>query len=141
MDLIDKHLATAALNNTYEPSIKAALAIGKNVLNNYYNMTDHSELYCISMGIFFKIKIQFISFINISLQSFTLVTNFSILNWPVGIWSGSRQQRKLCAQSLDMHMLKLRMIVKTLMADWYVPYLFTHAQILPDLIFHFRMHL
>ena len=54
MDLIDKHLATAALNNTYEPSIKAALAIGKNVLNNYYNMTDHSELYCISMGICYE---------------------------------------------------------------------------------------
>ena len=50
MDMIDKHLATAALDNKYEPLIQAALAVGKNLLNKYYNMTDHSELYCIAMG-------------------------------------------------------------------------------------------
>ena len=53
MDMIDKHLATAALNNKYEPSIQAALAVGKNLLNKYYNMTDHSELYWIAMGMSF----------------------------------------------------------------------------------------
>ena len=50
MDMIDKHLATATLDNKYEPLIQAALAVGKNLLNKYYNMTDHSELYCIAMG-------------------------------------------------------------------------------------------
>ena len=50
MDMIDKHLATATLNNKYEPSIQAALAVGKNLLNKYYNMTDHSKLYCIAMS-------------------------------------------------------------------------------------------
>ena len=51
MDHIDKHLATAALNKKYEPPIQAAVAIGKKLLNKYYDMTDHSELYRIAMGI------------------------------------------------------------------------------------------
>lgn len=50
MDIIDTHLATAALNDNYGPSIQAALAVGKNLLNKYYNMTDHSELFRIAMG-------------------------------------------------------------------------------------------
>ena len=50
MDMIDKHLAIATLNNKYEPLIQAALAVGKNLLKKYYNMTDHSKLYCIAMG-------------------------------------------------------------------------------------------
>jgi hypothetical protein len=52
MDLIDKHLATAALDNRYEPSIQAALLVGKKLLNKYYDMTDQSELYRITMGIY-----------------------------------------------------------------------------------------
>ena len=50
MDLINTHLATAALNPKYERSIQAALAIGKKLLNKYYDMSDHSELYRIAMG-------------------------------------------------------------------------------------------
>ena len=50
MDIIDAHLATAALDDCYSPSIQAALAVGKNLLNKYYNMTDHSELFRIAMG-------------------------------------------------------------------------------------------
>ena len=49
MDFIDAHLATASLDNRYSPSIQAALAVGKNLLNKYYNMTDHSELFRIAM--------------------------------------------------------------------------------------------
>jgi hypothetical protein len=50
MDYIDRHLTTAATNGNYEPSIKAALAIGKNLLNKYYGLTDHSEVYRIAMS-------------------------------------------------------------------------------------------
>jgi hypothetical protein len=50
MDIIDSHLATAALDDRYSPSIQAALTVGKNLLNKYYNMTDHSELFRIAMG-------------------------------------------------------------------------------------------
>ena len=44
MDHIDEHLATAATDNKYSLTIKAALAIGKKTLNQYYDKTNHSEL-------------------------------------------------------------------------------------------------
>jgi len=52
MDYIDKHLASGALNPKYLPSIQASMLIGKRLLNKYYNMTDHSEVYRIAMGMF-----------------------------------------------------------------------------------------
>ena len=52
MDHIDTHLATAARNPRYSPSIRAALALGKRTLNRYYNKTDHSEVYRIAMGMY-----------------------------------------------------------------------------------------
>jgi hypothetical protein len=60
MDLIDKHLATAALDNCYEPSIQAALLVGKKLLNKYYDMTDQSELYRITMGMYLHYLCNFI---------------------------------------------------------------------------------
>ena len=50
MDFIDKHLATGSINPKYLPSIRASMLIGKRLLNKYYNMTDHSEVYRIAMG-------------------------------------------------------------------------------------------
>jgi len=50
MDHIDHHLATAATNHAYSPAIRAALAIGKRTLNRYYDRTDHSEVYRITMS-------------------------------------------------------------------------------------------
>ena len=50
MDHIDEHLATAATSDKYCVAIKAALAIGKKTLNQYYNKTDHSEVFRIAMG-------------------------------------------------------------------------------------------
>ena len=55
MDHIDKHLATAAMNNKYPLAIKAAIAIGKKTLNHYYDKTDHSEVFRIAMSICFLI--------------------------------------------------------------------------------------
>lgn len=52
MDHIDRHLATAASNSNFDPAIQAALALGKKVLNKYYSLTDHSELYRIAMGVY-----------------------------------------------------------------------------------------
>jgi hypothetical protein len=51
MDHIDKVLATS-LDSPYNFSIaiRAALAIGKIAMNRYYNKTDHSEVYRVSMG-------------------------------------------------------------------------------------------
>lgn len=62
MDHIDEHLATAALNPDYPVAIKAALAIGKATLNRYYNKTDHSEVFRIAMGMFFKHSTQTLTY-------------------------------------------------------------------------------
>ena len=59
MDYIDKHLASGALNAKYLPSIQASMLIGKRLLNKYYNVTDHSEVYQIAMGMFsFKVLLS-----------------------------------------------------------------------------------
>lgn len=52
MDRIDTHLATGAANRKrkYNPSVRAALLVGKKLLNKYYDKSDHSELYRIAMG-------------------------------------------------------------------------------------------
>jgi len=57
MDHIDRHLTTAATKDEYKPSIKAALAMGKKLLNKYYSYTDHSEMYRIVMGMGFVFHI------------------------------------------------------------------------------------
>ena len=51
MDHIDKVLASAS-DSPYKFSIAiwAALVIGKNAMNQYYNKTDQSEVYRIAMG-------------------------------------------------------------------------------------------
>lgn len=53
MDHIDRVLATASINKKYPWSIQAAVAIGKSVLNKYYDRTDHSEVYRIAMSEYF----------------------------------------------------------------------------------------
>ena len=53
MDHIDEYLATACQNIKLSKAIHAALALGKETLNRYYNKTDHSDVYRIAMGGFF----------------------------------------------------------------------------------------
>jgi hypothetical protein len=50
MDHIDEYLAMASQNPTYSKAIRAALALGKRTLNQYYDKTDHSKVYRIAMG-------------------------------------------------------------------------------------------
>jgi hypothetical protein len=50
MDHIDAHLTTAARQRKYPRAIQAALAIGKKTLNRYYDKTDQSEIFRITMG-------------------------------------------------------------------------------------------
>jgi len=50
MDHIDEYLATASQDPSYSEAIRAALALGKQTLNRYYDKTDHSEVYRIAMG-------------------------------------------------------------------------------------------
>ena len=40
------------ISQQYSPAIHAAIRIGKKMLNRYYSKTDHTELYCIAMGMY-----------------------------------------------------------------------------------------
>ena len=61
MDHIDSVLTDAIVSGTTRkkhkllPSVKAAIAVGKQTLNRYYDKTDHSEVYRIAMGMFLLI--------------------------------------------------------------------------------------
>jgi hypothetical protein len=50
MDHLDKHLALVATSPKYGKAIKAAIVLGKKTLNRYYNCTDQSEVYQITMS-------------------------------------------------------------------------------------------
>jgi hypothetical protein len=53
MDHIDKILTTDSLNKKeFESAICAALGLAKKMLNQYYNETDHTEVYRIAIGAF-----------------------------------------------------------------------------------------
>jgi len=53
MDIIDSMIATTSeASQKFCLAIHTALAIGSMTLNKYYNKTDNSEVYCISMGVF-----------------------------------------------------------------------------------------
>lgn len=54
MDYIDEVLTNASIDNvSFAPPIRAALNIGKKVLNKYYSLTDASEIYRIAIGMCF----------------------------------------------------------------------------------------
>ena len=50
MDHINKYLETACQNIKLSKAIRAALALGKQTLNRYYDKTDQSDVYRIAMG-------------------------------------------------------------------------------------------
>lgn len=49
MDHIDTHLASCAADTQYSPSLRAAFALGKNLLNKYYSLSDFSDVYRIAI--------------------------------------------------------------------------------------------
>jgi hypothetical protein len=53
MDMIDRAFTTGSMDNDYfSLPIKIVLELGKRILNKYYNLTDESEIYQISIGRF-----------------------------------------------------------------------------------------
>jgi hypothetical protein len=63
MDHIDKVLATTSDDSRqYSLPIRAALVIGKNAINRYYNKTDHSETYRIAMSTYYPSIYFFVLF-------------------------------------------------------------------------------
>jgi len=112
MDHIDMHLATAAQSRTYLTSIRAALTIGKWTLNRYYNKTDHSEVYRITMGMCLVIYSLLIMVSLNILQFFILAINYITSKWRGGKTLGSRPPIPLFVKSLTepmpLWMLKVK---------------------------------
>jgi len=53
MDMIDWCFATASMDDTRFPlPLKVALDLGKQIMNKYYDLTDESEIYRISISKF-----------------------------------------------------------------------------------------
>ena len=50
MDRMHAELVAACKNENYSIAIRAALEIGKNLLNKYYSITDDSEVYRIAIS-------------------------------------------------------------------------------------------
>ena len=51
MDAIDRAFTTASMDgDCFSLPIKVALELGKRILNKYYNLTDESKIYCVSIG-------------------------------------------------------------------------------------------
>jgi hypothetical protein len=50
MDRMHANLVTACADENYSPAIRAALEIGKKLLDKYYSITDNSEIYRIAMS-------------------------------------------------------------------------------------------
>jgi hypothetical protein len=51
MDHIDTYLATTIRDRSISNALRGALALGKRTLNRYYDNTDLSDVYRISMGV------------------------------------------------------------------------------------------
>lgn len=52
MDKMHTELTAAVENFDYSPALKAALSLGKTVLDKYYSLSDDSEIYWIAMGMY-----------------------------------------------------------------------------------------
>jgi len=54
MDTIDHAFTTASMDDdNFSLPIKVALELGKRIMNKYYNLTDESEIYHVSIGTLF----------------------------------------------------------------------------------------
>ena len=92
MDHIDKLLSTNSLDAKYKPSIHVALGITKETLNCYYNKTDSSKVYWITVG---ECLLKSTSVSPLLHWSKQYNTNWNILSRPIGNWLGLQLQRKL----------------------------------------------
>ncbi|KAF8421126.1 hypothetical protein L210DRAFT_3344234, partial [Boletus edulis BED1] len=59
MDLIDEKLTTYSLDHKYSPAIRAAISLAKQTLNRYYQLTDNSEVYRITMVLHPRHKLSY----------------------------------------------------------------------------------
>lgn len=84
MDLLDETLSNDSLNTNYTLPIRAAVNLGKKIINKYYNKTDDTEAYRIAMG-----KCSSLSNLTWTTKHITLVLHpshkleyFKLARWP-----------------------------------------------------------
>ena len=60
MDTIDRTFTMASMGDEdFCLPVKLGLKLGKRIMNKYYNLTDESEIYCVSIGIFKMFSVFF----------------------------------------------------------------------------------
>jgi hypothetical protein len=59
MDFVNDTLTAHSKNRSLSPAIKASLGLGKQTLNQYYSLTDSSEVYQIAMVLHPRYKLQY----------------------------------------------------------------------------------
>jgi hypothetical protein len=57
MDKMHAELTAAVENINYSPALRAALSLGKNLLDKYYSLSDESEVYRIATGMCIMISL------------------------------------------------------------------------------------
>ncbi len=85
MDHVDKKLTSDSINCTkFDQSIQASLSLMKKTLNHYYDLTDASEVYRITMGMLFKLHlIMYVDVLcNLVLHPHHKLSYFKQAGWP-----------------------------------------------------------
>lgn len=112
MDVIDEKLTTDSLNRSkFEAPIRAALGLAKKTLNRYYNLTDSSEVYRITMGTYFLYFLYLNTLIYVINQCYTLDTSSNISRMLAGRMSGSTLQSASFTTNMSAHMHDPRMMM------------------------------
>ena len=130
MDHINEYLATACQNIKFSKAIRAALALGKETLNCYYNKTDHSDVYRTAMGGFFFFFFLFF-FHSSNLQFYTPVINYNISRKLDGRMGGFKPLAILSVQN-SIELMHLWMSKNSLRLLPLLPYVFFFSHSILD---------
>jgi len=84
MDTIDRAFTTAAMDGEeFCLPIKLGLELGKRIMNKYYNLTDESEIYRVSIGNFCSLCFSIVTnILNIVLHPSLKARYFKANKWP-----------------------------------------------------------
>jgi len=84
MDTIDRAFTTAAMDGEeFCLPIKLGLKLGKRIMNKYYNLTDESEIYRVSIGNFCFLCFSIVTnILNIVLHPSLKARYFKANKWP-----------------------------------------------------------
>ena len=134
---INDYLTTACGNIKFSKAIHAALDIGKQTLNQYYNKMDHSKVYKIAMGRSSPSFQHYFYLFPSNFQSSTLVINYNTSKKPDGRKPGSTHLATSSTPNLTKLMLlwmsrsKLQLLNILRLLRLLLPYVFFN----PDLFF------